>query len=145
MKPEQLSRASPHEQLSPSDTAFYQAIVRSLSYLMNCSRLDLAVAINRLAQFTSCPAERHLVAAKLTLRYLRPSCLILGLSSMILPLSLNCVFKVGLTPAGLMTRTIDALLSAMQSFTLLSYSGNPRNTVQLRFPLRMLNVLPQLR
>ena len=84
MKLEPLSRASPQEQLSPSDTALYQAIVGSLSYLMNCSRPDLAFAINRLAQFTSCPAERHLIAAKHTPRYLHhttSSCLVLGPSS----------------------------------------------------------------
>ena len=59
------------ECLSPSEKRTYQAIIGSLGYLMNCGRPDLAFSVNKLAQFASCPADRHLIAAKRLLRYVR--------------------------------------------------------------------------
>ena len=79
-----LTRAKPEECLSASEKTTYQAIIGSLGYLMNCGRPDLAFPVNKLAQFASCPAERHLVAAKRILRYLRGTVdaqLIVGSSS----------------------------------------------------------------
>ena len=38
---------------------------------MNCSRPDLAFAVNKLSHFASSPSERHLLALKRVLRYLR--------------------------------------------------------------------------
>ena len=48
----------------------YQAIVGSLMYLVIGSRPDLAFTVTLLSQFSSCPNESHLKAAKRTLRYL---------------------------------------------------------------------------
>ncbi|KAI1001633.1 Retrovirus-related Pol polyprotein from transposon [Podosphaera aphanis] len=48
----------------------YQAIVGSLMYLVIGSRPDLAYTVTLLSQFSSCPNETHLRAAKRTLRYL---------------------------------------------------------------------------
>lgn len=66
-----LAKALPSEKLPPEQTRLYQAMIGSLGYLMNCSRPDLAFSVNRLAQFASCPAERHMLAVKRVLRYLR--------------------------------------------------------------------------
>lgn len=79
-----LTRAKPEECLSASEKTTYQAIIGSLGYLMNCGRPDLAFPVNKIAQFASCPADRHLVAAKRILRYLRGTIdaqLIVGSSS----------------------------------------------------------------
>ncbi|KAI0996392.1 hypothetical protein K3495_g11788 [Podosphaera aphanis] len=48
----------------------YQAIVESLMYLVIGSRPGLAYSVTLLSQFSSCPNENHLRAAKRTLRYL---------------------------------------------------------------------------
>lgn len=48
----------------------YQAIVGSLMYLFIGSRPDLAYTVTLLSQFSSCPNNLHLQAAKRTLRYL---------------------------------------------------------------------------
>lgn len=48
----------------------YQAIFGSLVYLVIGSRPDLAYKVTLLSQFSSCPNQTHLQAAKRTLRYL---------------------------------------------------------------------------
>ena len=66
-----LSKALANECLDDVQKRHYQSILGSLGYLMNCSRPDLAFAVNKLSQFASAPAKRHLVALKRVLRYLR--------------------------------------------------------------------------
>lgn len=66
-----LSKALPSECLDDTQKRHYQSILGSLGFLMNCSRPDLAFAVNKLSQFASAPAERHLIALKRVLRYLR--------------------------------------------------------------------------
>lgn len=48
----------------------YQAIFGSLMYLVIGSRLNLVYTVTLLSQFSSCPNQTHLQAAKRTLRYL---------------------------------------------------------------------------
>ena len=57
--------------LSEVDKRRYQSILGSLGYLVNCTRPDLAFSVNRLAQFAHRPTDRHLIAVKRVLRYLR--------------------------------------------------------------------------
>lgn len=66
-----LSKALASECLDDTQKRHYQSILGSLGYLMNCSRPDLAFAVNKLSQFASAPAKRHLIALKRVLRYLR--------------------------------------------------------------------------
>ena len=66
-----LGKALDGECLNDAEKKHYQAILGSLGYLMNCSRPDLAFPVNKLSQFVSSPAERHLLALKRVLRYLR--------------------------------------------------------------------------
>jgi len=68
---EVLVRGTDLELLSPTEKKLYQAIVGSLSYLMNCSRLDLAHSVTKHAQFATYPTKSHMAAAKHVLRYLK--------------------------------------------------------------------------
>ena len=51
-------------------TAHYQALVGSLTYLVVCTRPDLAYTAMALGQFNANPTRAHLLAAKGVLRYL---------------------------------------------------------------------------
>ena len=66
-----LTKALEGECISDAEKKNYQAIVGSLGYVMNCSRPDLAFAVNKLAQFSSAPVQQHVIAVKRILRYLR--------------------------------------------------------------------------
>lgn len=57
--------------LSPSEKRTYQAMVRALGYLMNCTRPDIAFVMSRVAQFASCPTTKHLAAVKHIFRYIK--------------------------------------------------------------------------
>lgn len=48
----------------------YQAIFRSLIYLVIDKKPDVAHTVTQLGQFASCQNENHMRAAKRTLRYL---------------------------------------------------------------------------
>ena len=54
-----------------NDEILYQSIVGSLMDACVGTRPDLAHAVAVLSQFSSCPSESHLAAAKRTLRYLK--------------------------------------------------------------------------
>jgi hypothetical protein len=56
-----------HEQLELKD---YRKVVGSLQYLANCTRPDIANAVNQAAKFCSAPTLVHLHAVKKILRYL---------------------------------------------------------------------------
>ena len=88
MKPgdQHLPKPLPHDRLSEDDQRTYQAIIGSLGYLMNCSRPDLAFAVNKLAQFGSAAGLCHLTAAKHVLRYIQHT-----INSR---LSVNCGFSL---------------------------------------------------
>lgn len=93
-----LSKALPSEQLNASQTTLYQAIIGSLNYLMNCSRPNLAYAVNHLPQFASCLAEQHILAVKRVLCYLRhtpKSHLLLGPVSSSPDSTLSCLHIQG--------------------------------------------------
>ena len=65
---------SVHKEDVPLDdiaTQQYQAAIGSLIYLMLGSRPDLAYAINKLAQYSSAPTERHWKAVKKILRFVK--------------------------------------------------------------------------
>jgi len=49
----------------------YQAMISSLIYLMLGTRLDLAFAINKLAQYYSNPTDRHWKGVKRILRFVK--------------------------------------------------------------------------
>lgn len=49
------------KELSPHLEKLFQAMVGSLAYLINCTRLDIAFAVNKLAQFASFPGEDHVL------------------------------------------------------------------------------------
>ena len=68
---EVLVHSTELELLSPIEKKLYQAIVGSLNYLMNCSRLDLAHSVTKLTQFAAFPTKSHMAAAKHVLRYLK--------------------------------------------------------------------------
>lgn len=68
---EVLTRSETGEELKESEKRTYQAMIGSLGYIMTCSRPDLSFAVSRLAQFASCPAERHMMAVKRVFRYLK--------------------------------------------------------------------------
>lgn len=53
------------------DITIYQSLVGSLMYACIGTRPDLAHAVTVLSQFSSCPSESHLKAAKRTIRYLK--------------------------------------------------------------------------
>ena len=47
----------------------YQSMIGSLMYLVTRTTPDLAYTISFLAQFSSCPTEEHIKAAKHVFRY----------------------------------------------------------------------------
>ena len=55
----------------PVDLRKYQEIVRSLIYLMTCTRPNLSYAVGKLLQHLSEPSQQQWVAADHILRYLR--------------------------------------------------------------------------
>ncbi|KAI0991637.1 hypothetical protein K3495_g16550, partial [Podosphaera aphanis] len=65
----QLQKGKPEEQLD--DPTVYQSIIGSLMYACVATRPDLAHAVTLLSQFSSCPNNSHLAAAKRVLRYLK--------------------------------------------------------------------------
>ncbi|KAI0993459.1 hypothetical protein K3495_g14725 [Podosphaera aphanis] len=65
----QLRKGNPEELID--DPTIYQSIIGSLMYACVATRPDLAHAVTLLSQFSSCPSNSHLVAAKRVLRYLK--------------------------------------------------------------------------
>ena len=53
------------------DISRYQQIIGSLMYTVTGTRPDLAYTVTLLSQFSSCPNQQHLSAAKRVLRYLK--------------------------------------------------------------------------
>lgn len=49
----------------------YLSAIGALMYLSNCTRPDIAFAVNLLARFSSCPTKRHWKGIKQIFRYLR--------------------------------------------------------------------------
>ena len=49
----------------------YANLIRSLIYLAIATRLDIAYAINKLAQYTSAPKPKHWTAVKWVFQYLK--------------------------------------------------------------------------
>ena len=64
-----LHKGEPKEQID--DPTIFQSIIGSLMYACVATRPDLAHAVTLLSQFSSCPNNSHLVAAKRVLRYLK--------------------------------------------------------------------------
>lgn len=64
-----LAKRKPDE--NPADKHNYQSAVGSLMYLMMASRPDIAFAVSHLSKFCSDPSEKHWLAVKRLLRYLR--------------------------------------------------------------------------
>ena len=62
-----FQKGTPEESLD--DISKYQLIVRSLMYAALGTRPDLAYAVTVLSQYSSCPTETHLIAAKRVLHY----------------------------------------------------------------------------
>ena len=56
-----------HESISQLE---YAQIIRSLMYLMNCTRPDIAYAVSKLSRYTSNPGVEHWKAIIKVLRYL---------------------------------------------------------------------------
>ena len=48
----------------------YSQIIKSLMYLMNCTRLDIAYAVSKLSRYTSNPSDQHWTALLRVLGYL---------------------------------------------------------------------------
>lgn len=62
----------PSQQMASSqDRKWYQRAVGSLMYLMLCTRPDIAYAVSQLGRFASNPSEKHRLALKRVLRYLK--------------------------------------------------------------------------
>jgi hypothetical protein len=53
------------------DPKLYQSLVGGLLYIAIGTRPDIAVAVNTVAQFSSCPNTSHMTAAKQILKYLK--------------------------------------------------------------------------
>jgi hypothetical protein len=49
----------------------YLSAIGALMYLANCTRLDIAFAVNLLARYSAAPTRRHWVGVKTILRYLK--------------------------------------------------------------------------
>ena len=65
----QLHKGNPDMKLD--DPTFYQSIIGSLMYAYVGTRPDLAFSVTLLSQFSACPNNSHLIAAKRVLRYLK--------------------------------------------------------------------------
>ena len=86
----------------------YQAAIGSLIYLMLGSRPDFAYAINKLAQYSSAPMNRHWKAVKRVLRFVKyttHTSLVLGHHAPALPTALDSL--VGFFDAAYMDDTTD--------------------------------------
>jgi hypothetical protein len=57
--------------LQQDEITRYREIVGSLMYLVACTRVDLAVAVNQLSRCMVAPTKSHMTAAKHVLRYLK--------------------------------------------------------------------------
>ena len=55
----------------PADKQLFQRLLGSLQYAANCTRPDIAYAVNTAARYSSEPTESHLTALKRILRYLK--------------------------------------------------------------------------
>lgn len=66
---------APHEDINysadPELRKWYQSAVGSLMYLMLSTRPDIAYAVSQLSRFSANPTEKHKVAVKHVLRYLK--------------------------------------------------------------------------
>ena len=49
----------------------YLGLIRTLNYLVNATRPDMAYVVSHLSQFNSCFQEQHWKAAKRVLKYLK--------------------------------------------------------------------------
>jgi len=49
----------------------YLSAIGALMYLANCTRPDIAFAVNLLARYSAAPTRRHWVGVKTILRYLQ--------------------------------------------------------------------------
>jgi hypothetical protein len=59
------------EELVPKEECNYLGVVGSLLHLMNCTRPDIAQAVNMLCRYNSRPGPSHCLALKGVLRYLK--------------------------------------------------------------------------
>ena len=57
--------------LDPTRRELYRSITWSLKFLSQCTRYDVAYAVNQLARARSKPSKLHMTAAKNYLRYLK--------------------------------------------------------------------------
>lgn len=55
----------------------YLSVIGTLMYLTNCTKSDIAFAVNLPARFSSCPTKRHWKRIKHIFQYLRGTCEIL--------------------------------------------------------------------
>ena len=49
----------------------YLSTIRALMYFTNCTRPDIAFAVNLLAKYSAAPTKRHWVGVKTILKYLK--------------------------------------------------------------------------
>jgi hypothetical protein len=68
-----LSAQDSGAKLSASEHERYRNMVGSLLYLACWSRPDISLAVSELSRFVSCPGEKHMIAVKHLLRYLKGS------------------------------------------------------------------------
>jgi transposase InsO family protein len=69
-----VSHLTPSNDLELDDSQFpYRSVVGSLMYLMVGTRPDIAVACSELSRYLEKPSQKHVVAAKRVLRYLKGS------------------------------------------------------------------------
>lgn len=64
-----LLKGNPEDQTN--DISLYQSLIGSLMYACVAARPDLAHTVTLLSQFSSCPNDSHLTAAKYVLRYFK--------------------------------------------------------------------------
>ena len=55
----------------PADKHLFQRLLGSLQYTANCTRPDIAYAVNTAARYSGEPTELHLTALKRIIRYLK--------------------------------------------------------------------------
>jgi len=53
------------------DSTVFQRMVGSLLYLVNGTRRGISFAVTRLAQFASNPSDKHMIAIKRVIRYIK--------------------------------------------------------------------------